>query len=463
MEQNGLAAYAHLMRRAGFGATQEELKDCAARGYEAVVEDLLHPERVPDVEQDLLDRYYIGESYPIAVGEWFYRMVNSRRQLQEKMALFWHQVFATAMSKLNHRPSAVNQIQMFRRAGLTNMRTVLNELSMDPAMIFYLDNNENVEGEPNENYGRELLELFSMGVGNYSEQDIKTAARAFTGWSFEPPIPIYPHGAYSTRFDFRQDVHDYGEKTFLGETGRFNGEDVIEIIVKQPAAARFICRHLYNFFVADEPQVPAWAIEPPQDPEAIDTLVDAYFDSDGDFRSILRVLFNSEFFKAARSRKVKSPAELVAGVIKLVGTFRNPDPDIKQYGDVSTLMGQDLMNPPSVEGWHTGKEWIDGGTINERVNVAVDEVSDPGKPGIAGIIEQLGAEPAHVTPETFVDRCLELVGHLAVSEQTRQALVEFAQSGGPLAFSTQSERDEAAARIIRMLQLMVSTTEYQFA
>ena len=463
MTQNGLAEYAHLMRRAGFGATREELQDCAARGYEAVVEDLLYPERSPEVDVDLLDRYLIGASWPTPVGDWLYRMVNSQRQLQEKIALFWHGVFASAMTKLQHEPSAYNQIEMFRQVGLSDMRTILTGLSKDPAMIYYLDNNENVDGEPNENYGRELLELFSLGVGNYSEEDIKMAARAFTGWSFTQPIPLYTQGYHLAYFVFHHDAHDYGEKMFMGETGRFNGEDVIDIIVKQPATARFIARHLYDFFVADEPQVPAWNIEPPQDPEAIDSLVEAYFDSGGELRPMLRVLFNSDFFKAARFRKVKSPAELVAGVIKLVGTFRDPDPDIRQYSAVTDLMGQRLLDPPSVEGWHTGKEWIDGGTITERVNFAIEELSDASKPGIAAIIERMSAEEGPMSPEDFVDRCLELVGHLAVSDETRRTLVEFAESHGQLSFGTEAEREEEAAQIVRMLQLMVSTTEYQLA
>ena len=156
------------------------------------------------------------------------------------------------------------------------MRTILLELSRDPAMIFWLDNNENHKDEINENYGRELLELFSMGVGNYTEDDIKAASRAFTGWTFRQPLSLYPNGHYPAEFEFlAEDDHDYGEKTFLGETGNFNGEDVIDIIVKQPATARFISRHLYNFFVEDEVQVPSWATEPPKNEAAIQQLVQA--------------------------------------------------------------------------------------------------------------------------------------------------------------------------------------------
>ena len=174
------------------------------------------------------------------------------------------------------------------------------------------------------------------GVGNYSEEDIKNCARAFTGWTFAQPVPLYPHGFYSPQFLFREDDHDDGEKTFLGHTGNLNGDDIIDIIVEQPATARFISRHLYNFFVADEPQVPAWDVKPPQDPEAIEILSDAYMESKGEMRHILRTLFSSDFFKAARFKKVKSPTELITGVLKLVGTNRTPVPGMPQYADAAT-------------------------------------------------------------------------------------------------------------------------------
>ena len=142
------------------------------------------------------------------------------------------------------------------------------ELAKNPSMIFWLDNNENHGNAVNENWGRELLELFSMGVGNYTEKDVREASRAFTGWTFETKIPRLPYGRFPWRFEYRAEDHDDGEKEFLGHRGRFNGEDIINIVVDQPACARFVVRHLYNFFVADEPQVPAWSIEAPRDPKA---------------------------------------------------------------------------------------------------------------------------------------------------------------------------------------------------
>ena len=205
MSDNDLALLAHLLRRAGFGATRDELEEYAAKDYAAVVEDLLHPERFPEVEEDVVCRYYslgtlMEDSPAVWQGRWIYRMINTKRPLQEKMALFWHGVFATGWHKSEHTPSMALQIDMFRRNGLSDIKTILLDLSRDPAMLDWLDNSENHKDAPNENYGRELLELFSMGVGNYSEADIKMAARAFTGWTYAQPIPLYPYGFYPAHF-----------------------------------------------------------------------------------------------------------------------------------------------------------------------------------------------------------------------------------------------------------------------
>ena len=456
MQESDFALIAHLMRRAGFGATRDELELLSSRSYEAVVEDLLHPERFPDIDEDVAVRYFgrFGSK-----NQWIYRMVNSRRPLEEKIALFWHHVFATANTKASY---VADQIDMFRGNGLSDIKTILTDLSRDPSMIFWLDNNENLKGQPNENYGRELLELFSMGVGNYTEDDIKSAARAFTGWTITQPIPEYPTNQTRSDFVYREELHDNGSKTFLGHSGNLNGEQIIEIIVVQEATAKFIARHLYNFFVADEPQVPAWQLEPPQDQDAIDALVETYVDTGGEVRAMMRVLFNSDFFKEARFKRVKSPAELVAGVVKLVGTHRFPHPGIGAYADAAMAMGQELMNPPTVEGWHTGREWIDGGAMTERINFAVKELGDLAKPGVAAIVDRLG-EGSPLQPEEFVDRCLDLMGPLPVEDVTKTALLEHACSGGPLSFDTDSDREASTARAVRMLQLIVSTAEFQFA
>ena len=467
MPQTDVRLVAHLMRRAGFGATKAELDGLADKPYEETVEDLLHPERFPDVDEDILHRYQTSlnawETHTSWSAEWLYKMINSGRPLKHKMALFWHHLFATAWHKNEHVAAIALQIESFRRNCMTDMRTILLDLSRDAAMIDWLDNEENHNGYINENYGRELMELFSMGVGNYTEQDIKEAARAFTGWTYQQPIPLYPFGHFRADFIFREDDHDGGEKSFLGHTGRFDGEDIVDIIVRQPSTARFIARHLYNYFVADEPQVPAWPTVPPQDPDAIETLSQAYVESNGRIVPILRVLFNSDFFKEARYRRVKNPTELIVGTVKLTGSQTIPNPSMGDLVEASTAMGQLLLNPPTVEGWHTGREWIDGGTLNERVNFAVNEVGDPSKPGVREIISTVGDNGHGVTARELVDRCLDQLGYMAIEEETRATLIKHAEGTGTLKFDSPEQVEKSEAVISRTLQLIVSSTEYQFA
>ena len=462
-----LSLMAHLLRRAGFGSDRAELERYAERSYEDVVDDLLNPDRFEEPEDEVLARFYphlqANKDNPaIWNGRWFYRMINTDRPLEEKMTLFWHGVFATGWTKSEHTPTMVDHIQMLRTSGMENFRTLLLGISRDPAMIFWLDNNENHGTAINENYGREILELFSMGIGNYSEDDIKNAARAFTGWTYEQPIPLYPFGHFDVNFRFKADDHDASEKTFLGHTGNFDGEDIIDIIAKQEATARFIGRHLYNFFVADEAQVSAWSIEPPANPQAIDHLAKTWMESDADIRAVMRTLFTSDWFKEARFTHVKSPTEFVAGVLKLSGEFAEPAPNLHKLEATIVTMGQKLMDPPSVEGWHTGKEWIDGGTLTERINYAVDTLNDPEKPGVKAIIDRVRAS-GQVMPNELVSQLLELVGSLEVDAATGDALIAHAESEGELDWSSASAIKASTTRVVRMLTLVVATREYQFA
>ena len=427
---------AHLLRRAGFGATFQELDRYSQIEYEATVDELLHPERQPSIEEDVLERYYIDwkESRNIegALTESVYRMnaYAGKRPLQEKIALFWHQVFATGLAKVLHEKTMLNQIDLFRQHGLSNFRDLLLHLAKDPAMIFWLDNNFNHKTAPNENWGRELLELFSMGVGmdgqeNYSEEDVRNAARAFTGWTIDDDnVASIPFGKTPWLFRYVPEDHDEDEKTFMGHTGNFNGEDIIDIIVQQRATARFLSRHLYNFFVADEPQVPAWQHTPPENPKAIQILEEEYFRSGYDIRSMLSVLFNSDFFKSdqARFAKVKSPAEVVVGTLHLLGDFQFPKRGIFEVALGCRYMGQDLLNPPSVEGWHTGEEWIDSGSLVERVNFVADQVSDIRQPGVRSMVDDLLGRAAELDPVTIIDGCLELLGYVRLHDKNKDHL-----------------------------------------
>ena len=472
-----LELMAHLMRRAGFGAGRDELETLAATGYEAVVDDLLETEESHSMSDDLIRRYHheqsglMGQNNPGAY--WLYKMISSGSPLREKVALFWHSIFATGYPKVVNGKVLVEQIGMFRRHGMGSLRTLLIELSRDPAMISWLDNLDNHKDAINENYGRELLELFSMGVGNYTEDDVKECARSFTGWTIANTDymhlraerdSIWPYGRLGWQFEYRPEDHDDGEKTFLGHRGNFNGEDIIEIICQQPATARFISRHMYHFFVADEPPVPHWPYTPPADPEAIELLSKTYFDSEYEISAMLRVLLNSEFFKSRQSwyKKVKSPAELVTTVLRLSGEFDRPRRQILDRANQMIYMGQQLINPPSVEGWHQGLEWIDTGTLMERLNFVSEQFGDPSKPGvrrmIANIAETGDGAPS---PELLVDRCLDQLGVISVSEQTRSTLTDFAAS----ITTTPGAVDDDADRknVARLLQMAASSHEFQRA
>ncbi len=458
---------AHIMRRAGFGATPDELDALTwDKTYEEIVDDLVNPERFPEVDPLFIDRYYGGEPVAVYVGKWLYSMINTQRPLEEKMAIFLHHIYPVAWGKSEHGPSIFTQINMFRKVGLTGFKTILLELSKDPAMIFWLDNNENHKDEINENYGRELLELFTMGIGAYTEDDIKSASRAFTGWTFRQPLSLYPMGHHQAVFEFLPEDHDDGEKTFLGHTGNLNGEDIIDIIVKQPATARFISRHLYNFFVEDEPQVPSWSIEPPRDEAAIQQLSKVFLDTGGDMRAVLMEMFNADWFKASKNKKkVKSPAELVAGLLKQTGEFRNPKPGMHDFSGAAAVMGQSLLNPPTVEGWHTGHEWIDSGTLSERINFAAKQFKDPSKPGIQDILQRAGT--LDEDPAGLVSRCLDLMGGIRVSVETHRSLVEYAKElntmGAGSSRDSENEGDQQEVDVLNLLQMIVSTVDYQFA
>src|SRR5215471_17823802 len=277
MASEDIALMAHLMRRAGFGASREELEARVARGYEATVEELLNP-NAESVDRHDFYRYHPGFWKPITSpgmgsAAWFHTMLTTKRPLEEKMVLFWHHVFATGQSKIDNWHELINQADMLREKGMGKYRDLLVALSKNPAMIYWLDNCDNHGYAVNENWGRELLELFSLGVGmdgqpNYTETDVREASRAFTGWTIAQAPPRGYYNRWDWEFEYIEEDHDDGEKTFLGHTG--------------------------NFDVADEPQVPAWQTTPPRDPKAIETLAKAFADSHYDIRSTLRVLFLSD-------------------------------------------------------------------------------------------------------------------------------------------------------------------------
>ena len=463
-----IALMAHLMRRAGFGETREEIERLAEQGYEETVEWLLDPESQSEADMYLMGRYHPWADHPSAVDHhqmrWTYQMVMGHRPLVEKVALFWHHVFATGNAKVENADEMVKEIELFQDHGMGNFQDLVEQLAKNPAMIKWLDNNDNHKRANNENWGRELMELFSLGVGYYTEDDVKEAARAFTGWTFTPRKMVMPWKRYPWSFIYHASDHDAGDKSFLGHEGRFNGDDVIEVIVQQPATARFVARHMYNFFVADEPQIPAWPFEPPRNPEAIDILADAFVQGGYEMKPVFRTLFNSDFFKEARYKRVKSPAEVVANALIVTGDMNGPDP---RWGDLpaeQALMGQNIYDPPSVEGWHTGKEWINSGAMMNRVNFVADRVSDVDLPGVQTIVKRIAdANGTSMTPEELVDHCLDQMGPLEVSDETRTELLEQVESAGPASWANDQDFQASSKRVADVLALIAGTREYQFA
>ncbi len=286
---------------------------------------------------------------------WFINgLVTTPRPLTEKMALFWHNHFTSSLEKTNAPELLLQQDLLLRRLGTGRFGPLLHAISRDPAMVLYLDNNTNVKGKPNENYARELLELFTMGEGTYTEQDVKEAARAFTGLTVD-------RATGTTGFDPRR--HDDGTKTFLGRTGNFNGDDIVDIILAQDRPAVFITEKLWRYFISPQP-----------DPALVQTWAAAFRSSGYDVTSLLRVILGSDAFWAAGNRNalIKSPVELLIGFIR---TWGITDYDPKRLTSQLSRLGQDLFNPISVKGWPWGRDWIDAATLLERRRDIADLVN----------------------------------------------------------------------------------------
>ncbi len=452
-QRTSIEQVAHLLRRAAFGEPASKLETRLSESYESIVEDLINVGNYPRLEEDLLERHNLQhadeEVRYWTRARWIYRMINSPRPLEEKVALMWHGVFATGDSKVTNNPMMRTHYEMLRDKGLGNFQDLLVALAKDPAMIFWLDNQMNHADAPNENFGRELLELFSMGIGNYSEEDVKECARAFTGWTKSQTIPRYPNGFYDSQFIFRSEDHDSGMKTFLGETGPFDGEDIIDIIVKQPATAKFVASEIYSFFVSDDP------VE-----EHVELIAEVFVNSNYMISEVLRYVFNTDFFKNAIFKKVKSPPEIVVGTAILSGRHQTPyEFGLSRMADATKNMGQDLLNPPTVEGWHTGREWIDSSYLIERVNFSAQMISDISAPGTDAIINRIVSKKSKFLARELLDECLYEMGSIHLKPRSIEVL--FDELDIPDLIDTESK--EFLEIVSGMLRLIVSSREYQFA
>ena len=345
-----LRTASHLFRRAGFGATQEELTSALSKTPVQVVDDLL---AAKESDAFLLDMKSLAES-AIATGNvqqlsawWAYRMLSTNTQLKEKTTLFWHGHFATGADKVTEPALMLTQNELLRSFAFGEFSALLLEISRDPAMLIYLDSATNRKAHPNENYAREIMELFCLGEGQYSENDIRELARCFTGWEIR-----------RGEFRFNRYQHDTGTKSILGQDGEFGGEDGVRIVLEQKSAPEFIASKLIRFFVMDEPAPDMSLIAP---------LASFMRESGMMIQPVLRRILTSNLFYSEHSvgRKVRSPVELAIGLLRCLEGSTN---SFELASSMQTL-GQGLLYPPSVKGWDGGRTWINSSTLLGRSNL----------------------------------------------------------------------------------------------
>lgn len=431
-----------MLRRAGFGTTPQELVYYQSLGYDRCLKTLLDPEKTDNSE---FDNLIANENFDFTRIDdlkrwWIYRMTFSKRPLEEKMTLFWHGHFATSNQKVTNPYAMYMQNSTMRQLGLGNFHALLLAMTKDPAMILWLDNQQNKKGEPNENYAREVMELFSLGIGNYTEKDIKESARAFTGWQ------THPDG-----FFFNAKAHDYDSKTFLGQTGTFNGDDIIAIIVEQDAVGKFLAKKLCKYFAADEPTQAILA-----------DVASAYKPRGDNIKQMLHVLFSHDDFKKnAYHAKIKSPAEFVIGSLKILQVSQLDN-------DCATLMsrmGQNLFEPPNVKGWDGGLAWIATDTMMERFNFTsrltqqkFDALEGYMKPSV--LIQNQGLS----TPDETVNYFLNLLVDNDVAPSTEPDLLTYFttdSSGKPI---NPFQNDKLLDSKLRgLVHLIMTLPTYQFA
>ena len=476
---------AHLLNRAGFGGPPEEIARLTDLGHDAALSSLLDFEKIPDPtpnpvwavpdlgraerlktiqsmapearrQAQQVEQRAQAQRIIELRGWWLDRMARGPRPFQEKMVLFWHGHFATSYEKVRDGYYMWRQNELFRRLAADYWLRLLIEAGRDPAMLIWLDQAQSRKEHPNENYAREVMELFTLGEGHYTEKDVTEGARALTGWSLDRD---------AQRFIYRPALHDTGEKTFLGLTGNLNGEDVMAQIVAQPQAAVFITGKLWNFFAGQMPS-----------PELNQALGDAFIENARHFKPFLRVMFRSEEFysDAVLRNQVKSPVQWLVGTARMLQCELPP---AFISAAITRSLGQDLFAPPNVKGWDGGVTWITTNTLLERYNDAAtlvqgttqqlsasDFALKPGGPG--GMVQERAAQRVHIggvdvekilTPGERADKG-KLVASLqhrllqsTLSNKQDQALRDFLDSHTNL--------NEADIR--NVIRLVMSTPEYQ--
>jgi uncharacterized protein (DUF1800 family) len=403
---------AHLHRRAGLAATGQELDRAVRVGPQASVKALLAAQDQTaafDEEMRKFAQVTLAANNPeLLSGWWLHRMRHTPAPLVEKMTLFWHGHFATSAAKVREPELMLRQNEMFRQHALGSFAELARGIARDPAMLLYLDSASNRKVHPNENFAREVMELFCLGLGQYTERDIQELARCYTGWEIQ-------HGA----FKFNRYQHDYGSKTVLGKSGKFDGDEGLAVILDHPATAEFICRKLVRYFVADDE---------PISPELIAPLAQKFREADLNVGPVLETLLTSRVFysDAAIGRKIRSPIELGIGWLRALDGTTNM---VELAGRLREL-GQMPLYPPNVKGWDGGRGWINSSTLLGRANL-VRSLIENGEVRYGGkSLEQHLSDQAARSPEETVDYLAELLVAVPLSPDVRSQLVAQLQTGG---------------------------------
>jgi hypothetical protein len=416
----------HLFRRAGFGASLGELRTALRDGFPATLEKLLGGD--PGAEKR--EQQLLGFGTTLAEkGEpdqlrawWVYSMLFNLHPLREKMALFWHNHFATSIAKVGQSTLMFQQHQLFRRHALGRFRPFACAVCRDPAMSIWLDSDSNAKGMPNENFARELLELFTLGTGQYTENDVREAARAFTGWR-----------TFDGNFEIDASLHDAAEKIILGKRGSWNGDDVVQIVLERPAAAMFLTRKLYRWLVSE-------AVEPPD--RLLAPLADAFRQSDYNVAEVVRMILRSRHFYSAHAyrQRVKTPVEFAIGAIRAAATSPVPMKPLAQHIE---SMGQSLFAPPNVKGWVGGRNWLNTAMILARHELAyslvlgalVDQDAGRGAPTpdqasgpVCDVVSLVGAEKL-IKAQDIVSYLLDMFLQGDVPDEARTKLIAYLQTG----------------------------------
>lgn len=378
---------AHLYRRAGFGAAYSELVAAENRSPAEVVDSLFEAEsddftrEIKTLERQIRSGGNVG-SLP---NFWLYRMAKSNSQLLEKTTLFWHGHFATSAEKVDDAGMMLDQNNLLRKNALQNFMPLVLAISKDPAMLTYLDSKENRKTRPNENYSRELMELFCLGLGNYTEDDIKQIARAFTGWEIK-----------NDKFRFNKHQHDYGTKEFLGSTGEFNGEDAVAIVLKQKSSGEFIAKKLINYFVTDSPV----------DDSIVRPIANLLSESNFDIGITIKTILKSNLFFDSVGKKIRSPIELGVGLLRCIEATGN----FVQLSSKLEELGQRPFFPPNVKGWTGGRSWINSATLLSRVNLVGEllngEKTKYSHQGLAGLTKHYAQQEPKAALQFFEELLL---------------------------------------------------------